>query len=68
MRGVAVRGRVEKGDAKMKKYIVAVLMSLPTWFWLSYFCGLNNVELLATAFILGVTFGIYEAVLEETDK
>ncbi|MDP1457914.1 hypothetical protein Q8G37_15820 [Bacillus wiedmannii] len=52
----------------MKKYIIAVLMSLPTWFWLGYFCGLSNVELLATAFILGVTFGIYEAVLEETDK
>jgi hypothetical protein len=52
----------------MKKYIIAVLISLPTWFWLSYFCGLNNVELLATAFILGVTFGIYESVLGETEK
>ncbi|WP_170955626.1 hypothetical protein [Bacillus wiedmannii] len=52
----------------MKKYIVAVFISLPTWFWLGYFCGLSNVELLATSFILGVTFGIYEAVLEETDK
>ncbi|WP_189338134.1 hypothetical protein [Bacillus wiedmannii] len=52
----------------MKKIIIAVLMSLPTCFWLSYFCGLSSVELFATAFILGVTFGIYEAVLEETDK
>lgn len=68
MRGVAVRGRIEERDAKMKKYIVAVFISLPTWFWLGYFCGLSNVELLATSFILGVTFGIYEAVLEETDK
>ncbi|WP_180228499.1 hypothetical protein [Bacillus toyonensis] len=52
----------------MKKYIIAMLMSLPTWFWLSYFCGLSNVELLATTFILGLTFGIYKAVLEEVDK
>lgn len=52
----------------MKKHIIAALMSLPTWFWLGYFCGLSNVELLATVFILGVTFGIYKAVLEETDK
>ncbi|MEK4784729.1 MULTISPECIES: hypothetical protein [Bacillus] len=52
----------------MKKYIIAVFISLPTWFWLTYFCGLSEIETLATAFILGVTFGIYEAILEETDK
>ncbi|PEL95787.1 hypothetical protein CN604_24740 [Bacillus wiedmannii] len=56
------------GGIVMKKYIIAVLISLPTWFWLSYFCGLNNIELIATAFILGVTLGIYKGVLEETDK
>ncbi|KFN04541.1 hypothetical protein [Bacillus clarus] len=52
----------------MKKIIIAVFMSLPTWFWLTYFCGLSEIEGVATAFILGVTFGIYNAVLEEIDK
>ncbi|SDY93298.1 hypothetical protein [Bacillus sp. 166amftsu] len=51
----------------MKEIIIGVLMSLPTWFWLTYFCGLSGLETLVTAFILGVTFVIYDVVLEITD-
>ncbi|EOV9528796.1 MULTISPECIES: hypothetical protein [Bacillus cereus group] len=52
----------------MKKIIIAVFMSLPTWFWLTYFCGLSGMEIKVTAFIFGVTFGLYNVVLEETEK
>ncbi|WP_176526550.1 hypothetical protein [Bacillus thuringiensis] len=52
----------------MKKLIIGAFLYLPLAFWLSYFCGISTVEVLATMFIVGVTGGIYNVVLEETKK
>ncbi|WP_197384655.1 hypothetical protein [Bacillus toyonensis] len=52
----------------MKKLIIGVFLYLPLAFWLSYFCGISTVEVLATMFFVGVTGGIYNVVLEETEK
>ncbi|MED2615466.1 hypothetical protein [Bacillus toyonensis] len=32
----------------MKKLIIGVFVYLPLAFWLSYFCGISTVEVLAT--------------------
>ncbi|WP_175423359.1 MULTISPECIES: hypothetical protein [Bacillus] len=52
----------------MKKLIIGAFLYLPLAFWLSSFCGISTVEVLATMFIVGVTCGIYNVVLEETKK
>ncbi|MBO1583299.1 hypothetical protein [Bacillus sp. XF8] len=52
----------------MKKIIIGTCLYLPLGFWLTSFCGLSGLETLATMFIVGVTNGIYNVVLEEADK
>jgi hypothetical protein len=52
----------------MKEIIIGTFLYLPLGFWLSVFCGLSGLETLATMFIVGVTNGIYNVVLEETEK
>ncbi|WP_167332931.1 hypothetical protein [Bacillus gaemokensis] len=51
----------------MKEIIIGTCMYLPLTFWLGYFCGLSNVETLGTMFIVGVTTGLYNVVLKETE-